>query len=588
MSCLCFQLEESSSDDGEPSDEHDSDGDYEPHESSLSSDEQGSDGDYLANEDTQKPKPSSYSIRNYCYVCAKGMTKVARHLLRHADEEPDIAKVFALPKKSLERKRLLTDLQNRGNHKHNQEVMRTNSGNLKPGRHPTITALNPTRCLHCKGIFRDMRRHVARCTKKTSNSAKPGKTRVLHETDEKHPPGVLKMLSKMKRDEIAFVIKDDKLLIQLAQHLSEKYADNRKKQQYFRQKLRQMGRLLLAMHEKSIFSFEDAIKPNNFYKVVETVKSIAGFDKKRRRYKKPIFALRLGQSLKQIANTVLNGTDNEEMVRDTKTFLTLCAKEWCELVSHRAYTLLNRQKVKSPSTIPFTHDVQAFYRHLETTSASAIETMKMYESPQVYNAVCRVTLAQVSVLNKGAPEVSKMTLKSFQEREDTTQVLSKHFIRINTPSMTGENVAVLLTSELVSAITLLVSKRTSCGVQKDNLFLFAKPDGSASSVYCGRGCINSFSKLCRAKNPEYLRSAYFQKHITRVFQILNLENDELNHLAKLLGLDIRTERDYYRSPEAAEELAKIAKLLLAMEKGSLETFKGNSLDEIEIEGMCLL
>lgn len=429
---------------------------------------------------------------------------------------------------------------------------------------------------------------MARCTKKSSNSAKPAKTRVLRETDEKHPPGLQKMLLKMKRDEITFVIKNDKLLIRQARYVSEKYADNRRKQLYFRQRLRHMGRLLLALHEKSIFSFEDAIKPNNFYKVVETVKNIAGFDEKKRRYKKPSLALKLGQALKQISNTVLSGAaNNEEMVRETNTFLTLCEKEWCELVSHRACSSLNRQRVKSPSTIPFTHDVQAFYRCLETTSTSAIETMKMYESTQVYNALCRVTLAQVSVLNKGAPEVSKVTLKGFQEREDTTQVLSKRFIRINTPNVTGEDVAVLLTSELVSAITLLVSKRMSCGVHKDNLFLFAKPDGSASSVYYGGSCINSFSKLCRAKNPEYLRSTHFQKHITRVFQILNLENDELNHLAKLLGLDIRTERDYYRLPEAAEELAKIAKLLLAMEKGSLERFKGNSLDEIEIEGMCL-
>lgn len=79
---------------------------------------------------------------------------------------------------------------------------------------------------------------------------------------------------------------------------------------------------------------------------------------------------------------------------------------------------------------------------------------------------------------------------------------------------------------------------------------------------------------------------HLHKHIARVFQILNLENDELDHLAKLLGHDIRLDRDYYRLPEAAVDLAKIAKLLLAMEKGSLERFKGNSLEEIEIEGTC--
>ncbi|XP_026203998.1 uncharacterized protein LOC113154170 isoform X3 [Anabas testudineus] len=600
------KFEEASSNEGSCSDDDDdelpdsgsnsgSDGDYKPDEKVLGSDEESSDDDNLANEDTEKPEPSSYSRRNYCYVCGKGMTKIARHLFIHADEEPDITKVLALPKKSKERKRLLNDLRNRGNYKHNQEVLRTNSGDLKPKRHPKNSSLNGktyVHCLHCKGMFcrKEIWRHMARCPKKNADSAKPGKARES-ESDlseslwyEKYPSEMQKMLLKMKQDEIAFAVNNDHLLIQWAQYLVGKYADNRKMHQYFSKKLRQMGRLLLTLYEKSIFSFEDALKPQNFYKVVEAVRHNAGFDEKKKSYKNPSIALKLVQSLKQIANVVLKGSDNgEEMVRSTKKFLTMCAEEWCDLVSHNAHTSKYKRQINRPSTIPFTHDVQAFYKHLETISASATETMKKYESPQVYNALCRVTLAQVSVLNKGTPEVSKVTLKSFQEREETTQVLSKHFIRINIPSKTGQNVAVLLTSELVNAITLLVSKRKSCGVHKDNLFLFAKPDGSASSFYYGGGCLKSFSNLCHAKNPEYLRSTYFQKHITRVFQILNLENDELDHLSKLLGLTIRTERDYYRLPEAAEELAKIAKLLLAMEKGSFERVKGNSLDEIEIE-----
>lgn len=90
--------------------------------------------------------------------------------------------------------------------------------------------------------------------------------------------------------------------------------------------------------------------------------------------------------------------------------------------------------------------------------------------------------------------------------------------------------------------------------------------------------------MCHAENPENLRAAHLCKHVARIFQILNLENDELEHLRELLGHEIQTERVYYRSPEAAVELAKISKLLLAKEKGSLERFKGNTLEEVEIEG----
>ncbi|KTF85517.1 hypothetical protein cypCar_00046370 [Cyprinus carpio] len=42
-------------------------------------------------------------------------------------------------------------------------------------------------------------------------------------------------------------------------------------------------------------------------------------------------------------------------------------------------------------------------------------------------------------------------------------------------------------------------------------------------------------------------------------------------------------REYYRLPEATTQLAKISKLLLAMEKGSLTNLQGKTLEEIEIE-----
>lgn len=569
-------------------------------EADFSSDEDDWDEDPGPSKAKRKPKNPTYASINYCYVCGAGLTKIARHLFTHASEDPEIAQAFALPKKSKERKKLLYELRNRGNYKHNQEVLKNKSGELKLRRRSTavvVSAKTHVHCLYCKGMFKrkDMWRHVARCPSKTiSNTKSKGKVKILTEIalaespySQQLPSIVWKVLSTMQQDEIAFTVQNDFLLIQLAQCLCEKYENKPNKHEYIRQKLREMGRLLIALHDKSIFSFEEAIKPKNFYKVVEAVKDITGYDGKMQSYNKPSLALKLGHSLKKIGAMVLSGIDgNEQMKRDTKTFLKLCAKEWSELVTQTATASLSGRKVYYPSTIPFTRDMQVFYRYLETTSASAIESLTVHESPQAYNALSRVTLAQVSVLNKCAPEVSKMTLKTFQERDDTTRVLSKHFIRINILSRTGQNVAVLLTSELVSAITLLVSKREACGVHQENPFLFARPNSSPTSLYHGRNCIRGFSSLCHAKNPEHLRSVHLHKHIARVFQILNLENDELCHLAKLLGHDIRADRDYYRLPEAAVELAKIAKLLLAMEKGSLERFKGNSLEEIEIEGRC--
>lgn len=567
-------------------------------ETASSCEEQDSDEDYVPSKAPGKSKDSfsRRKCKNYCYVCGKGFFKIARHLKTHADEEPDIAKVIALPKSSKERKKLLGLLRNRGNYNHNQEVLRNNSGELKLRRQPTkpFDVKELLHCPYCKAMFirNEMWRHAARCDfRSTSKAATEGRTKILTEIaltespfTQALPSNVKKMLLTMKQDRIASVVQNDFLLIQLAQCLSEKFEQKPVKYDYARQTLREMGRLLLVLQEKSVLGLEDAIKPKNFYKVVEAVKYVAEFNQKRQKYNKPRLALRLGQSLKKIGNIALNcADDNKVIISETEHFLKLCATEW----SHRSQTAhMSWRQVSNPSTVLFTQDVQLFFCYLETFSVSATESLMKCKDKQPYSALCRATLTQATVLNKCAPEVSKMTLKAFQERGDTTQVLSKRFIRINTLSKTGQSIAILLTSELVSATTLLVSEREACGVHQENPFLFARPNSSSTSRFRGSNCIRAFSHLCRAKNPEHFRLPNLHKHIARVFQILNLENDELGHLAKLLGHDIRTDRGHYRLPEAAVELAKIAKLLLAMERGSLGRFKGNSLEEIEIEGMC--
>ncbi|KAK1885095.1 Leucine--tRNA ligase cytoplasmic [Dissostichus eleginoides] len=49
-----------------------------------------------------------------------------------------------------------------------------------------------------------------------------------------------------------------------------------------------------------------------------------------------------------------------------------------------------------------------------------------------------------------------------------------------------------------------------------------------------------------------------------------------------LGHDIRVHREFYRLPESTLQLAKVSKLLIAMEKGRLSDLQGKGLDDIEI------
>ncbi|MGH0168205.1 UNVERIFIED_CONTAM: hypothetical protein FKN15_054005 [Acipenser sinensis] len=62
-----------------------------------------------------------------------------------------------------------------------------------------------------------------------------------------------------------------------------------------------------------------------------------------------------------------------------------------------------------------------------------------------------------------------------------------------------------------------------------------------------------------------------------------MRKTELDQLADFLGHDISVHQQYYRLPEGTLQLAKISKILMAMEIGRLSEFKGMKLDDIEID-----
>ena len=77
-------------------------------------------------------------------------------------------------------------------------------------------------------------------------------------------------------------------------------------------------------------------------------------------------------------------------------------------------------------------------------------------------------------------------------------------------------------------------------------------------------------------------------------QLLNLKRNELDQLATFLGHDIHVHREFYRLPLDIVQTAQLAKVLMAMESGSMESLRGKSLDEIDVAdhvgecGFCVL
>ncbi|XP_061914620.1 uncharacterized protein LOC133657374 isoform X2 [Entelurus aequoreus] len=190
-------------------------------------------------------------------------------------------------------------------------------------------------------------------------------------------------------------------------------------------------------------------------------------------------------------------------------------------------------------------------------------------------------------------EVAAMPLSAFLSRDTTDppedvdwalseveKKLCRHVSRIVIRGKRGRPVPILLTPKMVYALELLVKYRETCWVLKDNTYLFARP--TAMTHFRGSDCIRDYAKACHAKCPVSLTSTKLRKHAATLSTVLNMTDTEMDQLANVLGHDIRIHREFFRLPEKTLQLAKISKVLMALEQGGLSEFHGKNLDEITI------
>ena len=79
-----------------------------------------------------------------------------------------------------------------------------------------------------------------------------------------------------------------------------------------------------------------------------------------------------------------------------------------------------------------------------------------------------------------------------------------------------------------------------------------------------------------------LTSTKLRKHIATMSQMLALRSHELDLLANFLRHDISVHREFYRLPEQTLQVAKVSKLLNAMERGDTVSLQGRNLDNVDV------
>ncbi|KAJ4922017.1 hypothetical protein JOQ06_004036 [Pogonophryne albipinna] len=134
---------------------------------------------------------------------------------------------------------------------------------------------------------------------------------------------------------------------------------------------------------------------------------------------------------------------------------------------------------------------------------------------------------------------------------------------------------------MTKSLDFLLANRTQDNeILETNIFVFAT--ANSDSNIRGSDCLRKCAQLCDAKHPETLTSTQLRKQIATLIQIMNLQDHEMEQVAKFMGHDIRVHREYYRLTENTMQLAKMSKLLMAIEMDT-NVYKGKSLDDLDLD-----
>lgn len=176
----------------------------------------------------------------------------------------------------------------------------------------------------------------------------------------------------------------------------------------------------------------------------------------------------------------------------------------------------------------------------------------------------------------GSDSVFKESQSSFEKRLCESMELVRIQGKCRRP------VPILLTKEVTEYIDVLLKYMLAVGINKKNPFVFATVFGSSLDRLRVCDSVRIICRQANLKNPDRICGTKLQKYVATVCQVFGLNDFEVDWLVRHLGHDIRVHREYYCLHSATVELAKVSKLLLAVEEGDASKWRGKSLDEIDL------
>jgi integrase len=551
---------------------------------------------------------TSKRIRNkdFCFYCETMVSTFARHVLRNHSMEFEVQQVMSCPLKSNRRKSLLTVLRKKGNFLASKigiirRVRSTKNDNDK----------SPLPCSFCLGLYSrsQLWKHRKKCSLNPGSSSREGAQAagLALITSEFKADRQLreKIFPIMRPDEISLAAQKDTLICEYG----SRYLRTHYKRHQFAvcsRKMRELSRLLLSAKkiEPSIKNLMNALRPHNFDTLVAAARVEAGHNKETNSFNAPTFAMNICTSLKECCEIgiyhvmkrkfCIPGKTATELEEELRTTIMLIQSNWNIEISHSASSCLNENKMNKITIVPLASDIKQFRDYLIAKGNKAAELLKHDSNDRAaYKTLCEVLYCRVILLcRKRVGELQRLTVELYQsikqnqtyeEFEDvinpSEKILLKKFKRVVIPGKRRAT-PVLFSPDVQEKIKILIELRDKF-VKESNPYLF--PTIKSDSPIVGYKILKEHARKANLQTPDAFSSKSLRKHLATISQLFDMSEQDIEQLSSFMGHTVNIHRSEYRLPDNIFQTSKIAKLLLAMEKGEGSKFRGQSLDEIDMD-----
>ncbi|CAH0556796.1 unnamed protein product, partial [Brassicogethes aeneus] len=557
--------------------------------------------------------------KTICKFCEQEV--ISRHFSRHLErkhrDELEVKELMNKKPNSKEKKDMLLLLRHQGCL---DDGLR---GKIIPKKYKPGEEVNESDfalCKYCKGFFKRLflSRHVKKCFAKPSGSSdgtKPLTESYIYMACQKKYGEVLNKLQvkkevfeRMQADEITQTASNDILIIYYGEDLLKKIKMKRRFS-HISNKLRECAKFLIEM--KKITPYDNlmsVLRPENFDNTIEAVKSLSRYDISQRNFGAASLALHFRTNLVNLCDLAMKlilrkkipyfYQDVDKTLIDLERFKNLVDTQWATEIGSLALKDLNEKSAMKPKLLPITEDIIKLAKLIEDKAEEAYTVLKNKKDIATYRILVETVLvATILHKRKRVGDVQYLEWHSLKEQFETEntilhtemasslteneRILTQNYKRIVSIGKGSRPVTILIPKKMFKHYKLLCTLRKEPWFPIENTYFFSYPE----SKFWIDGCVvvRKYAMLSNAKFPNLLTSCRLRKHIATVTQLLNLQSNEIDQLAKFMGHTTKTHESFYKLPQDVYQIAKVSKILQIMEKGNAAEFKNKTLEEIDID-----